>query len=57
VPLQNPIKNKTNLSLAHTYNLSYSAGRDQEDCGLKSAGANSMQDPILKNPSQKGLEK
>jgi hypothetical protein len=27
--------------------------RDQEDCGLKPAWANSSEDPILKNPSQK----
>jgi hypothetical protein len=33
-------------------NPSYSGGRDQ-DCGLKPAWANSLQDPISKNPSQK----
>jgi hypothetical protein len=27
--------------VAHTYNPSYSGGRDQEDCGLKPAWANS----------------
>jgi hypothetical protein len=27
--------------VAHTCNLSYSGGRDQEDCGLKTAQANS----------------
>jgi hypothetical protein len=34
----------------HTYNLSYSGGRDQEDHNLKPAQANSSQDPILKKP-------
>jgi hypothetical protein len=32
--------------VAHTCNPSYSAGRDQEDCSLKPAQANSLQDPI-----------
>jgi hypothetical protein len=40
--------------VAHTYNPSYSGGKDQEDCGSKSAWVSSSQDPILKkNPSQK----
>jgi hypothetical protein len=39
--------------VAHTCNPSYSGDRDQEDHGLKSAWANSLQDPILKHPSQK----
>jgi hypothetical protein len=39
--------------VAHTYNPSYSEDRDQEDLGLKPAQANSWQDPILGNPSQK----
>jgi hypothetical protein len=39
--------------VVHACNPSYSGGRDQEDCGLKPARANSLQDPILKNPSQK----
>jgi hypothetical protein len=30
------------------YNPSYSGGRDQEDRGLKSAGANGSRDPISK---------
>jgi hypothetical protein len=30
-----------------------SGGRDQEDHGSKSTRANSSQDPVLKNPSQK----
>jgi hypothetical protein len=34
--------------VAHTYNPSYSGGRDQEDHGLKPAQANTSQDPILK---------
>jgi hypothetical protein len=39
--------------VAHTCNPSYSGGRDQEDCGLKSAQANGSQDPILKKPFTK----
>jgi hypothetical protein len=38
--------------VAHTCNPSYSGGRDQ-DCDSKPAQANSSQDPILKNDSQK----
>jgi hypothetical protein len=34
--------------MAHTYNPSYSRGRDQEDHGSKPALANSSLDPILK---------
>jgi hypothetical protein len=34
--------------VAHTCNPSYSGGRDQEDCSLKPAWANSSQDPISK---------
>jgi hypothetical protein len=34
--------------VAHTYNLSYLGCRDQKDCGLKPAWANSSRDPILK---------
>jgi hypothetical protein len=34
--------------MAHTYNPSYSGGRDQEDRGLKAAWANSSGDPISK---------
>jgi hypothetical protein len=34
--------------VAHSYNPSYLEGRDQEDCGSKSAQANSLLlDPIL----------
>jgi hypothetical protein len=39
--------------VAYTCKTSYSGGRDQEDRSSKSAWANSAQDPILKNPSQK----
>jgi hypothetical protein len=39
--------------VAHICNHSYSGGRDQEDHGLKPGRANSAQDPILKNFSQK----
>jgi hypothetical protein len=39
--------------VAHTCNPTYSGGRDQEDYGLKPTQENSLQDPILKNPSQK----
>jgi hypothetical protein len=39
--------------VAHTCNPSYSGGRDQEDCSLKPAWANSLRDSILNNPSQK----
>jgi hypothetical protein len=38
------------VPVAHTYNPSYSGDRDQEDCGLKPAQANSLQDSISKNP-------
>jgi hypothetical protein len=39
----------------HAYKSSYSEGRDQEDWGSKPVQANSLQDPILKTLSQKGL--
>jgi hypothetical protein len=38
--------------VAHAYNRSYSGGREK-DCGSKPAQANSLWDPISKNPSQK----
>jgi hypothetical protein len=42
--------------VAHTCNPSYTGGRDQEDHGLKTAQANSLQDPILKKTlHKKGL--
>jgi ribosomal protein S21 len=34
--------------VAHTYNPSYSGGRDQEDCSSKAAPANSSARPYLK---------
>jgi hypothetical protein len=34
--------------VAHSCSPSYSGGRDQEDCGLKPAWANSLRDLILK---------
>jgi hypothetical protein len=43
------------VPVAHTCNPSYSGSRDQEDCGLKPAWANSSQDPILKKLHKKGL--
>jgi hypothetical protein len=39
--------------MAHTYNLSYSGGRDQEDHGSKPALANSLRDPNLENTQYK----
>jgi hypothetical protein len=39
--------------VADSRNPSYSGGRDQEDRGSKPARANSSQDPISKNLSQK----
>jgi hypothetical protein len=39
--------------VAHTCNPSYSGGRDQEDCGLKSAPANSSRPHLETHPSQK----
>jgi hypothetical protein len=44
---------QSQVPVAHACNPSYSGGRDQEDHGLKPAKANSLQDPIVKNPSQK----
>jgi hypothetical protein len=41
------------VPVAHTCNLSYSGGRDQEDCGSKPAWANGPQDPISKNTKNK----
>jgi hypothetical protein len=41
--------------VACAYNPSYSGGRDQKDHVLKPVRANSSQDPISKNPSEKGL--
>jgi hypothetical protein len=42
--------------VAHTYNPSYSGGRDQEDWGLKPTQANSYETLSQKNPTpKKGL--
>jgi hypothetical protein len=35
--------------VAHSYNPSYTGGRDQEDCSLKPVQAQSQQDPISTN--------
>jgi hypothetical protein len=39
--------------VAHACNPSYSGGRDQEDGGSKPGWENSLQGPILQNPTQK----
>jgi hypothetical protein len=44
------IRKYSRVLVAHTYNPSYSGGRDQEDRSSKTAWANSSRDPILKNP-------
>jgi hypothetical protein len=41
------------VPVAHSYNPSYSGGRDQEDCSLKPAWANSSARPYLKKPFSK----
>jgi hypothetical protein len=42
-------------TMAHTYNPSYSGGKDQEDCSLKPAQANGSRNSILRNtPPNKG---
>jgi hypothetical protein len=44
------------VPVAHTYNPSYSGGRDKEDLSLKLIQANNSRDPISKNPTTiKGL--
>jgi hypothetical protein len=40
--------------VSHICNPSYSGGRDQEDCGSKSALANSSRPCLETHPSQKG---
>jgi hypothetical protein len=47
VDIQKEIVSRAPVS--HTYNPSYSGGRDQEDHGSKPACANSLRDPISKN--------
>jgi hypothetical protein len=39
--------------VAHICNSGYSGGRDQEDCGSKSAWTNSLISSILKTPNMK----
>jgi hypothetical protein len=39
--------------VAHPCNSSYSAVKDEEDCSLESAQANSLRDPISKLPIKK----
>jgi hypothetical protein len=57
-PQYNQIKTKQKLLLvAHACNPSYSGGRDQEDCSLKPAWANSSRDPISKIPITKKKKK
>jgi hypothetical protein len=41
------------VPVAHTYNPSYSGGRNQEDHGLRTAWAKSSRDPILKIPNNR----
>jgi hypothetical protein len=43
--------------VAHACNPSYSGSRDQEDCSLKLAWANSSGDPSSRTPSQKKKKK
>jgi hypothetical protein len=46
---------KTQALVAHARNPSYSGDRDREDHGSKPAWANSSQNLISKNLSEKGL--
>jgi hypothetical protein len=46
-------KKETWAPVAHTWNPSYSGGRNQEDCSSEPAQANSSQDPIMKKPITK----
>jgi hypothetical protein len=46
-------KKEGRVSEVHACNPSYPGGRDQEDRSLKPAQANSLWNPISKNPSQK----
>jgi hypothetical protein len=41
--------------VAHTYNLSYSGGRDQEDCGSKPSWAKNPMRPYLKKTLHKKI--
>jgi hypothetical protein len=52
------LKRKVKLApVAHTFNPSYSGGRDQEDHSLKLSRANSLQDPVSKKKTfhKKGM--
>jgi hypothetical protein len=40
--------------MAHACNPSYTGGRDQENCSLRPAQANSLRDPILKTQKRAG---
>jgi hypothetical protein len=44
---------KSWVVVVHTCNARYLGGRDQKNCGLKPAQANSSWDPILKIPNTK----
>jgi hypothetical protein len=43
--------------VTHTYNPSFSRGRDQEDRGSKPAQANSLKDSFLKNTNNNNNKK
>jgi hypothetical protein len=43
-------QNSNQVQVAHTYNPSYSGGRDKEDCSLKTAQTNSSRASISKIP-------
>jgi hypothetical protein len=48
--IRNKMQKLSQASVAYACNPSYSGGRDQEDCCLKLAWANSSQDPISEKP-------
>jgi hypothetical protein len=52
-PPEKQTKSKYWALVTHTYNPSYSRGRDQEDHGSKPARANSLQDAISKKSHHK----
>jgi hypothetical protein len=51
--LRNKKRSQCQASVAHACNPRYSGSRDQEDHGSKPALANSLREPISKNPLQK----
>jgi hypothetical protein len=56
VPKKEKERKKNSLALvAAVCNPSYSGGRDQEDCGLKPAQADSSSRPYLEKPFTKRL--